>query len=62
MPIWDSGRRNEQIMPDHDGRHCRLRPVAARAASDGATAPPVSPARANTQRDWETHLLMWPAD
>ena len=40
----------------------RLRPVTARAASNGCHGSPVSPATANTQRDRETDLLMRPAD
>jgi hypothetical protein len=32
--------------------------VTARAASNGRHGSPVSPASANTQRDWGTDLLM----
>ena len=63
MLIRDSQRRNEQIMPDHDdGRHAVYVPRPPGQHPTAATVPLVSPASANTQRDWETDLLMWPAD
>jgi hypothetical protein len=60
MPIRDSPRRNEQIMPDHDGRHAVYVPWLPGQHPMAPRLPPVSPASANTQRDWETDLLMWP--
>jgi hypothetical protein len=62
MLIRDSQPRNEQTMPDHDdGKHAVHIPRPPGQHPTAATAPRY-PLPVRTQRDWETDLLMWPAD
>ena len=60
MHIRDSRRPGEQIMPDHDdGKHAVYVPWPP-GQHRTVHGSPVSPASANTQRDWETDLFMRP--